>query len=135
MTTNLDSDTLEWAAQWIQDSLKGETNERVIQFGNNMAMTLRAAVQPAASMLTGIRALSDAETDEMNSKIREASSKEELSFCSTAAATTEAQDVGKEDEKEMCGRCHAPRYAHHLNLKTLQYEYSLVSPECERFQP
>lgn len=38
-----DKDTLEWAAQWIEDSLKGETNERVIGFGRNMAMTFRAA--------------------------------------------------------------------------------------------
>jgi hypothetical protein len=33
---------LEWAAQWIIDSLKGETNERVIEFGKNIAMTFRA---------------------------------------------------------------------------------------------
>jgi hypothetical protein len=38
-----DKATLEWAAQWIEDSLKGESNERVIQFGKNIAMTLRAA--------------------------------------------------------------------------------------------
>lgn len=41
MTT--DKDTLEWAADWILDSLKGETNERVIEFARNMAVTLRAA--------------------------------------------------------------------------------------------
>lgn len=40
------SPDLEWAAQWIEGSLKGETNERVIQFGKNMAMTFRAAMIP-----------------------------------------------------------------------------------------
>lgn len=54
MTTKLDKDTLEWAAQWIQGSLKGETDVRVIEFGNNMAMTLRAAVQPAAANITDL---------------------------------------------------------------------------------
>lgn len=49
MTTNLDNDTLEWAAQWIEGSLKGEDDKRVREFGNNMAMTLRAAKIPAAS--------------------------------------------------------------------------------------
>lgn len=39
----LDERSLAWAARWIEDSLKGETNERVIEFGKNMAMTLRAA--------------------------------------------------------------------------------------------
>lgn len=39
----LDERSLTWAARWIEDSLKGETNERVIEFGKNMAMTLRAA--------------------------------------------------------------------------------------------
>lgn len=38
-----DKNTLEWAAQWVAGSLAGETNERVIEFGNNMAMTFRAA--------------------------------------------------------------------------------------------
>lgn len=47
MTT--EKDTLEWAARWIEDSLKGETNERVIEFGKNMAMTLRAATTPATA--------------------------------------------------------------------------------------
>lgn len=49
MTTNLDKDTLEWAAQWIEGSLKGETNKRVIEFGRNMAMTLRAAATPSTA--------------------------------------------------------------------------------------
>lgn len=40
------NDGLKWAAQWVLDSLKGETNERVIEFGNNIAMTLRAAEPP-----------------------------------------------------------------------------------------
>lgn len=39
----LDEGTLRWAANWLLDSLKGETNERVIEFAKNMAMTLRAA--------------------------------------------------------------------------------------------
>jgi hypothetical protein len=36
---------LEWAAKWIEDTLKAgpETDERTIEFGTNMAMTLRAA--------------------------------------------------------------------------------------------
>jgi len=39
------NDALEWAAQWIEDTLRNgpETNERTIEFGTNMAMTLRAA--------------------------------------------------------------------------------------------
>ena len=42
------NDALEWAAQWIEDTLKAgpETNERTIEFGTNMAMTLRAAKLP-----------------------------------------------------------------------------------------
>lgn len=43
MTTELHNETLEWAAEWIEGSLKGEANERVTEFGRNMAMTLRAA--------------------------------------------------------------------------------------------
>lgn len=46
MTTELHGDTLEWAAQWIEGSLKGETNARAIEFGRNMAITLRAARLP-----------------------------------------------------------------------------------------
>lgn len=42
-TNALDDGTLQWAAQWILDTLKGETDERVIEFAKNMAMTLRAA--------------------------------------------------------------------------------------------
>lgn len=51
MTTELHNDTIEWAARWIEDSLKGETSERVVEFGKNMAMTFRAALlqQPTAS--------------------------------------------------------------------------------------
>ena len=39
------NDALEWAAQWIEDTLRNgpETNERAVEFGTNMAMTLRAA--------------------------------------------------------------------------------------------
>lgn len=39
------NDALEWAAKWIEDTLRNgpETNERTIEFGTNMAMTLRAA--------------------------------------------------------------------------------------------
>jgi hypothetical protein len=44
----LDGGTLEWCAQWVLDSLTGETNERVVEFANNMAMTFRAALQPKA---------------------------------------------------------------------------------------
>lgn len=39
---NPDNDTLEWCAKWIEDSLRAETNERTIEFGKNMAMTMRA---------------------------------------------------------------------------------------------
>lgn len=35
---------LEWAAQWIEGSLKGETSAEVIRFAKNMAMTFRAAM-------------------------------------------------------------------------------------------
>lgn len=45
----IDEGTLRWAANWILDSLKGETNERVVEFARNMAMTLRAAALPAAA--------------------------------------------------------------------------------------
>ncbi len=31
-----------WAANWIEGSLAGETDERVIEFGRNMAMSIRA---------------------------------------------------------------------------------------------
>lgn len=39
------NDALEWAAKWIEDTLRAgpETDERTIEFGTNMAMTLRAA--------------------------------------------------------------------------------------------
>ena len=39
----LDAGSLEYAAKWIENSLIGETNERVIEFGKNMAMSIRAA--------------------------------------------------------------------------------------------
>lgn len=42
----MDNNTLEWAAQWIEGSLKGETDQRVIEFGKNIAMTLRASSLP-----------------------------------------------------------------------------------------
>jgi hypothetical protein len=42
----LDWVTLEWAAKWIEGSLSGETDNRVIEFAKNMAMTLRAAKPP-----------------------------------------------------------------------------------------
>lgn len=48
MTTELDNNTLEWAAQWLEGSLTGEANERVREFGKNIAMTLRAAKLPDA---------------------------------------------------------------------------------------
>lgn len=44
----LDIHTLEYAAKWIENSLVGETNERVIEFGKNMAMSIRAA-KPSVS--------------------------------------------------------------------------------------
>ena len=44
----LDHGTLEYAAKWIENSLVGETNERVIEFGKNMAMSIRAA-KPSVS--------------------------------------------------------------------------------------
>lgn len=41
------NDGLEWAAKWIENTLSfGETNERTIEFGKNMAMTIRAAKEP-----------------------------------------------------------------------------------------
>ena len=45
--TELHSGTLEWAAEWIEGSLKGEDSERVREFGRNMATTLRAAAPRA----------------------------------------------------------------------------------------
>jgi hypothetical protein len=36
---------LHWAANWIENSLSGETNERTIEFGRNMAMSIRAAMR------------------------------------------------------------------------------------------
>lgn len=46
------NDALEWAAQWIEDTLRNgpETNERTVEFGTNMAMTLRAAKLPDADL-------------------------------------------------------------------------------------
>jgi hypothetical protein len=39
------NDALEWAAKWIEDTLRAgpETDGRTIEFGTDMAMTLRAA--------------------------------------------------------------------------------------------
>ena len=39
----LDIATLEYAAKWIENSLAGETSDRVIEFGKSMAMSIRAA--------------------------------------------------------------------------------------------
>jgi hypothetical protein len=36
------NNVLEWAATWIENSLVGEENARVIEFGKNMAMSIRA---------------------------------------------------------------------------------------------
>lgn len=46
------NDALEWAATWIEDTLRAgpETNERTIEFGTNMAMTLRAAKEDGADL-------------------------------------------------------------------------------------
>jgi len=46
------NDALEWAAQWIEDTLRNgpETNERTIEFGRNMAMTFRAAKLSGADL-------------------------------------------------------------------------------------
>lgn len=46
---NPDNDTLEWCAKWIEDSLSAETNERTMEFGKNMAMTIRAVKTSPAS--------------------------------------------------------------------------------------
>lgn len=46
MTTELNDKTLEWAAQWLEGSIKGEDNERAREFARNMAMTFRAAKLP-----------------------------------------------------------------------------------------
>lgn len=51
----LDRPTLEWAAQWITGSLKGETNERTLEFGSNMAMTIRAAALSTTTQREPIR--------------------------------------------------------------------------------
>lgn len=61
MTT--DKDTLEWAAQWIEDSVKGETNGRVIEFGKNMAMTLRAAATPPTATAAARECAAELERD------------------------------------------------------------------------
>jgi len=39
----LDDGSLEYAARWIENSLIGETNDKVIEFAKNMAMSIRAA--------------------------------------------------------------------------------------------
>ena len=49
----LDEGTLQWAAQWILGSLAGETDERVIAFAKNMAMTLRAAAKTTKTHQVG----------------------------------------------------------------------------------
>ena len=41
------NEAVEWAAVWIENSLPGESNERTIEFGRNMAMSLRAAKKTA----------------------------------------------------------------------------------------
>lgn len=35
--------TLEYSAKWIENSLKGEKDERLIEFGKNIAMSIRAS--------------------------------------------------------------------------------------------
>lgn len=61
----LDERSLTWAARWIEDSLKGETSERVIEFGKNMATTLRAAATPTPVSEQGnTDMLTDAQVDE-----------------------------------------------------------------------
>jgi hypothetical protein len=46
------NDALEWAAKWIEDTLRAgpETHVRTIEFGTNMAMTLRAAKLSGADL-------------------------------------------------------------------------------------
>jgi hypothetical protein len=41
------NEALEWTAAWIENTLLGESNERAIEFGRNMAMSLRAAKKSA----------------------------------------------------------------------------------------
>ena len=43
VVVKLDEPSLEYATKWIENSLIGETNERVVEFGKNMAMSIRAA--------------------------------------------------------------------------------------------
>lgn len=38
--------SLEWAAQWIENSLSGESDARVIEFARNMVMSIRSAALP-----------------------------------------------------------------------------------------
>jgi len=40
------NDALEWAAAWIEGSLAGEDNERVIEFTKNQAISIRSAKKP-----------------------------------------------------------------------------------------
>ncbi len=37
---------LEYAANWIEYHLKGEPSTRVVEFGRNMVMSIRAAKKP-----------------------------------------------------------------------------------------
>jgi hypothetical protein len=57
------NDALEWAAKWIEDTLRAgpETHVRTIEFGTNMAMTLRAAKLSGADLLraTAFRPMCD----------------------------------------------------------------------------
>ena len=62
----LDIHTLEYAAKWIENSLVGETNERVIEFGKNMAMSIRAA-KPSIS---DVSVTQDVSTDSENDQLR-----------------------------------------------------------------
>ena len=60
----LDIHTLEYAAKWIENSLVGETNERVIEFGKNMAMSIRAAKPSISDVSVTPDVLMDIETDQ-----------------------------------------------------------------------
>lgn len=70
MTTNLDNNTLEWAAQWIEGSVKGETDHRVREFSKNMATTLRAAkLDDSRASVDGVVTVDDKLVDEVQHRM------------------------------------------------------------------
>jgi hypothetical protein len=87
---NTYNDALEWAAKWIEDTLRAgpETHERTIEFGTNMAMTLRAAKLSDADLPRATADDNDALSHAERVEITQAIAESEIAGC-----TLENQDI------------------------------------------